>query len=91
MAFSSITIAWSTRMPIEMAIPDSDMMFDEMPKTRIRMKAIRIDSGSVMTTTKHAAHVRQDQQDGDGGDEDLVLEHRRVTVWIAPSIRRVRS
>ena len=27
-AFSTITIAWSTRMPIEMAMPESDMMFE---------------------------------------------------------------
>ena len=31
-AFSSITMAWSTRMPMEMAMPESDMMFDEMPR-----------------------------------------------------------
>ena len=48
MAFSTITIAWSTRMPIEMAMPESDMMFEAMPKCRIRMNETSTASGSVM-------------------------------------------
>ena len=38
-AFSTITTAWSTRMPIEIAMPASDMMFDDIPKSRIMQEA----------------------------------------------------
>jgi len=56
-AFSVITIAWSTRMPIEMVIPASDMMFAWMSmipncrKSHIIRNENSTASGSVMQIT----------------------------------------
>ncbi len=46
-----MTIAWSIRMPIEIAIPASDMMLDGMPNSRIRMNDTRTDNGNVTQIT----------------------------------------
>ena len=78
-------------MPIEMAMPDSDMMFDGMSKCRIRMNDTSTASGSVMQITNALRKWQQDQQDRERGDDHLVRTDRRVSVWIAPSISRVRS
>ena len=71
-AFSTITIAWSTRMPIEMAMPESDMMFDgdvEVPhqdeRDQHRQRQRHADH-------ERAAEVHQDQQDRQRGDDHLV-------------------
>ncbi len=51
-AFSTITMPASTSTPMAMARPDSDMMFDEMPKWFIRMNEARIESGSGSVTMR---------------------------------------
>ena len=53
MAFSAITIAWSTRMPIEIAMPASDMMLlTTMPESsHISRKLNSTASGSVTQMT----------------------------------------
>ena len=50
-AFSTSTMAPSTSTPMEMAIPASDMMFDEMPISRIGMNASSTETGIVMMGT----------------------------------------
>ena len=52
MTFSVITMPASTSTPMAMAMPERDMMFDEMPKWFIKMNAIRMESGSGSTTMK---------------------------------------
>ncbi len=42
----------STSTPIAIAIPPSDMMFDVMPKTRMRRNDVRIASGSGSVTMR---------------------------------------
>ena len=90
-AFSTITIAWSTRMPIEMAMPESDMMFEgtlelahEDERHEHRQRQRHADHHG-------AAEVHEDQQDGDRGDDHLVAAASRVTVSMAPWMSRVRS
>ena len=73
-AFSTITIAWSTRMPIEMAMPESDMMFEAMSKCRIRMNDDQHRQRQRHADHERAAEVHQDQQDRERGDDHLVHE-----------------
>ena len=43
-----MTIAASTNTPMEIAIPESDMMLEEMPSSFIMMKAMRVARGRTM-------------------------------------------
>ena len=52
MQFSVTTMPASTSTPMAMAMPVSDMMLEVMPNYRMRMKEIRIDSGSGSVTIR---------------------------------------
>ena len=52
MTFSVITIPASTSTPMAMAMPESDMMFDEMPKWFMRMNETRIETGNGIVTIR---------------------------------------
>ena len=73
-----MTMAWSTRMPMEMVMPASDMMLawmSMMPQCaqqphhqeREQHRQRQRDADD-----ERAADVQQDQEDGDGGDDHLV-------------------
>ena len=51
-AFSVTTMAASTRTPMAMAIPASDMMFEVMPRYRMNRNAVRTASGMGMVTIR---------------------------------------
>ncbi len=90
MAFSTITIAWSTRMPIEMAMPESDMMFDDTLKCFMRMNETSTASGSVMqisTALRKCMRIKRI------ASEAMIISSRSVsvTVSMAPLMSRVRS
>ena len=52
MTFSVITIPASTSTPMAMAMPESDMMFEEMPNRSISTNETRMLSGSGMVTMR---------------------------------------
>ena len=89
-AFSTITIAWSTRMPMEMAMPDSDMMFEAMSKCRIRMNETSTASGSVMQIS---TALRKCIRISRIATEAMIISCVSVSVSVsmAPWISRVRS
>ena len=73
-----------------MAIPQSDMMFEAMPNCRMRMKEINTDSGNVMQITSALRKcIRISRIASDAITVSCVSTS--VSVWIAPSISRVRS
>ena len=51
-AFSISTIAASASSPIAIAIPPSDMMFEDKPRYRMAMNENSTDSGSTIITTR---------------------------------------
>ena len=89
-AFSTITIAWSTRMPIEMAMPESDMMFEAMLKCRMRMNDTSTARGRVMQIS---TALRKCIRISRIASEAIIISSRSVSVSvsIAPWISRVRS
>ena len=53
MTFSAMTMAASTSTPMAMAMPESDMMFEEMPRNWfISMNDTKIESGSGIATMR---------------------------------------
>ena len=96
MAFSTMTIAWSTRMPIEMVIPASDMMLAWMSmmcrrrNSHISRNENRTASGSVTQMTKT---LRKCMRMSRMASEAMMISCRMtsVSVSMAPWIRRVRS
>ena len=69
-------------MPIEMAMPESDMMFDGMLKSRIRMNEISTASGSVMQIT---SALRKCLRMSRIARQAMIISSRSVpvTVWMA--------
>ena len=96
MAFSVITMAWSTRMPIEIVMPASDMMLawmSMMPSFRsshIIRNENSTASGNVMQITKT---LRKCTRISKIANEAMIISCHitSVSVWIAPVISRVRS
>ncbi len=89
-AFSTMTIAWSTNTPMEMAMPDRDMMFEATPNCRMRMNEASTASGRVRqitTALRRCMRIRR------MATEAMSISVARVStsVWTAPSISRVRS
>ena len=70
-------------MPIEMAMPDSDMMFDAMPNVRIKMNDTNTDSGNVRQIT---SALRKCIRISSTASEAMIIScvSTSVSVWIAP-------
>ena len=69
-----MTIAWSIRMPIEIAIPASDMMFDGMPNSRIRMNDTRTANGNVTQITNALPTCIRIEQHGHRCDDRFMRQ-----------------
>ena len=59
-------------MPIEMAMPDSDMMFEAMPEQPHQDERDQHGHRQRQADHERAAEVHQDQQDGQRGDDHFV-------------------
>ena len=65
------------------AIPPSDMMFDVMPKTFIRMKEIRIGQRQRQRDDQDRAEVQQEEDVRQRDEQDL-LEERALGAFRRP-------
>ncbi len=89
-AFSTMTIAASTRTPIEIAIPESDMMFEGTPTSPMNRNETSTAAGSARQTT---SALRAWPRIRITTMLAIAISSRsvRTSVPSAPSMRRVRS
>ena len=81
--FSTITIEASTRTPIEIAIPPSDMMFAPRPCIFITMKEMRIETGiEKIATSAERKWKRKTMQ------TSATMIDSSIRVWVRVSIAR---
>ncbi len=89
-AFSTITTAPSTIMPMPIASPASDIRLAERPAWRMPMNAISMASGSAMTTTNALRHSPRNRN-STIATRIAPSTSARVAVPTAASTRSVRS